>query len=249
MKKIAFFVEGQTEQLFINKILREIAGEKNIAINLLILRGGAKTSRMETVLPHNPKYANPSNPKYQALIYDCGGDNYDGAGKLKSEIVSDIVDMRESLLKQGYAEIIGLRDLYPMALTDLHKLEKGLQFKLLQGATTLPCSIIVAVREIEDWFLAECKHYTCIHTSLVLDATQIASLGFNPYTDDLTLRNSTAAADLHHIYQLVGKAYSKTKNNVERTVECLDYANLYLHVRHKIAKLNELISKIDHFLT
>jgi len=40
MKKIAFFVEGQTEQLFINKLLREIAGHKNIAVKLYQLIGG-----------------------------------------------------------------------------------------------------------------------------------------------------------------------------------------------------------------
>ena len=34
MKKIAFFVEGQTEQLFINKLLIEIAGQKNILVEL-----------------------------------------------------------------------------------------------------------------------------------------------------------------------------------------------------------------------
>ena len=43
MKRIAFFVEGQTEQLFINKLLIEIAGHKNIAINLFQLRGGSST--------------------------------------------------------------------------------------------------------------------------------------------------------------------------------------------------------------
>jgi len=32
MKKIAFFVEGQTELIFINKLLIEIAGQKNISI-------------------------------------------------------------------------------------------------------------------------------------------------------------------------------------------------------------------------
>jgi hypothetical protein len=34
MKKIAFYVEGQTEQFFINKLLIEIAGRKNIEIEL-----------------------------------------------------------------------------------------------------------------------------------------------------------------------------------------------------------------------
>ena len=45
MKKIAFFVEGQTEQVFINKLLEEIAGRKNISINIFQLRGGKPLPR------------------------------------------------------------------------------------------------------------------------------------------------------------------------------------------------------------
>lgn len=39
MKKITFFVEGQTEQLFINKLLIEIAGQKNISVELEQFQG------------------------------------------------------------------------------------------------------------------------------------------------------------------------------------------------------------------
>lgn len=251
MKKIAFFVEGQTEQFFINKLLIEIANEKIIATDLRILRGGKKIIRQESPLPNHKypisKYQNPTNPKYLALIYDCGGDNYDAEGKLNSEIISDIIDMQNSLTEQGYTEIIGLRDLYP--LTDLRKLERGLSYKLGQANNKIPSAVLVAVREIEDWFLAECNHYNCIDASLVLDETQIAGLGFNPCLDDLTLRNTAAAEDLKGVYQLVGKTYNKTKDKVERTVECLDYTNLYLNIRNNIPKLNELITKIDNFLT
>ena len=250
MKKIAFFVEGQTEQFFINRLLREVANEKTIATDLRILRGGKKTIRQESLLPANEyplsTYSNPQNPKYEALIYDCGGDNYDALGKLKSEIISDIIEMQAGLARQGYTEIIGLRDLYP--LTDLAKLERGLDL-MLSRANLIPSSVTIAVREIEDWFLAECNHYTCIDASLVLDATQLANLGFNPCIEDLTLRNTTAAEDLRSVYQLVGKTYNKTKDKVERTVECLDYAKLYIEVSCRVHKLNDLIDKINNFLT
>ena len=42
---------------------------------------------------------------------------------------------------------------------------------------------------------------------------------------------------------------NKRKNRVERTVECLDYENIYITLRNRITKLNELIAKIDNFLT
>jgi hypothetical protein len=35
VKKLAIFVEGQTEQIFVRKLLEEIAGKKNIRINIM----------------------------------------------------------------------------------------------------------------------------------------------------------------------------------------------------------------------
>jgi hypothetical protein len=245
MKKIAFYVEGQTEQFFINKLLIEIAGQKNIEIELQQFQGVGKPTK--SIYPKTT--AKPQNPQHFALIFDCMGD-----GGVKPRILQDAV----SLFNQGYSEVVGLIDLYPR--TDLAKFENELSNGTLRNGhrITQPLpndtSIVIAVREIEDWFLAEFNHYTCIDTSLVLDETQITSLGFNPCIDDLTLRGGSAASDLHSIYKLVGKAYldsqgNKPKNRVERTVECLDYANLYLEISCKVSKLNELVSKINNFLT
>ncbi|MFN7415078.1 MAG: hypothetical protein ACK5RT_14485 [Dolichospermum sp.] len=36
MKKLAIFVEGKTEQIFVNKLLREIAGTINTAVSALM---------------------------------------------------------------------------------------------------------------------------------------------------------------------------------------------------------------------
>lgn len=240
MKKVAFYVEGQTEQFFINKLLIEIAGRRNIQIELQQFQGNGKPTKV--IYPKT--LSQPQNPQHFALIFDCMGD-----GGVKTRILQDAI----SLFSQGYGEIIGLRDLYP--LPNLAKFEN----ELINGTTKngriitppLPTStsIVIAVREIEDWFLAECNHYNCIDNLLTLDQSQLSNLGFNPCSEDLTVRNTSAADDLKSVYQLVGKTYNKSKEKVERTVDCLDYANLYLSIRHKISKLNELIAKIDNFLT
>jgi hypothetical protein len=248
MKKIAFYVEGQTEQFFINKLLIEIAGQKNIQIELQQFQGVGKPTK--SIYPKTT--AQPQNPQHFALIFDCKGD-----GGVKPRILQDST----SLFNHGYSEIVGLIDFYSppnrttFTIDDLARFENELSNGTLRNGRritqALPhnTSIVIAVREVEDWFLAECNHYTGIHTSLVLDEIQIARLGFNPCVDDLTLRDTTAAKDLKSVYQLVGKTYNKTKGEVERTVECLDYANLYLGLRGRIAKLDELIDKIDNFLT
>lgn len=239
MKKIAFFVEGQTEQFFLNKLLIEIAGSKNILIKLKKFKGRGKPT--EDILPKT--LSQPSRQvNHTVLIYDCAGD-----GSVKSRILEEYRYLRTN----GYAEIVGLRDLYP--LSDLQKLTRRLKNGLvingrrIEEALPSDTSIVVAVREIEEWFLAECNHYPCIHASL--NSALVSSLDFNPCTDDLTTRRDSAAGDLHNIYQLVGKYYNKQKHNVNRTINCLDYTNLYLNVRHKIPKLNDLITKIDAFLS
>lgn len=238
---MAFYVEGQTELFFINKLLIEIAGQKNIQVELQQFQGVGKSTK--SIYPKT--VANPQNPQHFALIFDCMGD-----GGVKPRILQDAV----SLFSQGYSEVVGLLDFYPR--TDLAKFEIELSNGTLRNGrriAPLPndTSIVIAVREIEDWFLAECNHYACIDASLVLDSTQIANLGFNPCLDDLTIRNTTAAEDLRSVYKLGDKktTYNKSKDKLERTVECLDYANLYVNVCQKIPKLRELVAKIDNFLS
>lgn len=239
MKKIAFYVEGQTEQFFINSLLIEIAGIKNIQIELQQFQGKGKPTK--AVFPKTS--SQPTNPKHTALIFDCMGDE-----GVKTQILQDAA----SLFAQGYEEIIGIRDLYPQR--HIEKLENELQNGTIRNGRriTYPLpentTIIVAKREVEDWFLAEWNHYTCLNPQLVLDNDQIRDLGFNPRADDLTNRSTSAADDLKTVYQLVGEIYSKKKNRVERTVECLDYANIYLHVKDRFTQLNTLIDKIDRFL-
>ncbi len=236
MKKIAFFVEGKTEQIFINKLLIEIAGQKNIRISLGQLRGKKTDSNKEIVVEQVQFYREPQNPLFEARIYDCGNDN-----KVKSDILDNIINLSRS----GYSEIIGIRDLFPR--TDLNNLKRILQFIPPQIAPLpIPFEIIVAVNEIEAWILAECSHFIGIHKKLTTSRI-LNSLGFNPCEDDMRLR-SNPANDLNLIYQLVGRGYSKKGKQIERTVNLLDYSNLYLNIRHKMPELDELIQKIDSFL-
>jgi len=187
------------------------------------------------------------NPKHHALILDCVGD-----GGVKPRILEDY----QRLFSKGYSEIIGLLDLYPK--TDLAKFENELINGTIKNGRTitqpLPINtdIVVAVNEVESWFLSECTHFICIDKKLTISLIT-SNAGFDPCTDDMTLR-SHPAMDLHTIYQFANQSYmnskgKKRKNRVERTVECLDYTDIYIKLRDRITKLNQLISKIDRFLT
>lgn len=246
MKKIAFFVEGQTEQIFIEWLFRKIVDIKQDALSLHIVleKFTGKGKPPKSVYP---KLQNSPNPTHYILVFDCSNDE---------GVRHRILEQYPSLISSGYSKVVGLRDLHPRPISELETVENEIYNgkTLKSGKTTPPlptnAHFIIAVREIEDWFLAECNHYTCINSLLILDTTQVAGLDFHPCTDNLTLRSTAAADDLKKVYQLiVGETYNKSIDKVERTVNCLDFDNIYHNVRHKFPKLDTLISKIDNFLT
>ncbi|NJO94622.1 MAG: hypothetical protein HC820_10385 [Hydrococcus sp. RM1_1_31] len=93
--------------------------------------------------------------KYYILIYNSGSDN---------SVASDIRDQYSSLVASGYSMIVGLRDVYPISAAQKDRLERGLQYALPKGS--VPAYIVLAVMEIEAWFLAEWNHFIKVDASL-----------------------------------------------------------------------------------
>lgn len=233
MKRIAFFVEGQTEQIFINRLVKEILGTQNVNIIQKQFRGGTNIPKQEIV--RNLSFSR--NPQYEILIFDCGSDN-----RVKSEILNNIKNLRE----RGYEKIIGLRDLYPMPIDELERLEKGLRFlppKLKDDAPHF--DVIVAVHEIEAWFLAETNHLRKIDKKLTGRFIK-ERLGFDPYVIDAEEREHPAK-DLDNIYRLVGKSYTKKYNTTTRVVNRLDFNNVRNNLRYDIHPLDKLINVVETF--
>ena len=172
MNKLAVFVEGKTEQLFAEKLLLEIADRQNIHIEKCQLTGGNK-------YPRKRLYFRRLNDgrRYFAYIVDCHSD---------STVKSDIVDNYNSLIREGYSSIIGIRDVYPIERTMIRKLKQG----LISRVKTKPVTpvFILSVMEIEAWFMAEHTHFQRIHTALTIDRIK-AELTFDPSQDNMELRD------------------------------------------------------------
>jgi len=248
MKKIAIFVEGETELEFVSQFLLELAGQNNITINQYKKEGGGRNmpQRITRLLGEFPA----SNEKFQANIYVSSGDE---------PVAADIIEQSSFLMANGFERVMGLRDLkgqkpdgQPITLADLPRMELANNFVEAQ-CQPLRAKIIVAVMEIETWFLAETNHYDSIHNTLTeeLVKSNLDNLGFNPYdenTDALTQIADPVKA-LKSVYQLAGKEYSKKKGTRKRTIERLDYAKLYLHTRHRLTKLDDFITELDDFLS
>jgi hypothetical protein len=228
MKKLAVFVEGQTEQIFLERLIKEIAGDHNVHFVLKNF-GQHKIVNFRQIIQENEQ------ARYCVLLYDCQNDD---------QVKSKIRDERESLEKAGYDVIIGLRDLYPAPFSALAALKQNLRYGL--PTKGIPIHIVLAIAEVEAWFLQDVRHYSVISASL--DPTKFkGKFGFDPATD--------SAEAVHHptdllqkIYESVGEEYTKSRISVSRTVNALDIDDLVLTTDALIPQFHELVSQIDGFL-
>ncbi len=233
MKKLAIYVEGQTEQIFVSKLVKEIAGKNNIVVLLEKLHGGNKYARsITTIEAKNTK----DEEEYYVLIRDCGCDN---------KVQSDIKDNIESHSKNGFDKVIGLRDVYPFKKEELKKLitysATGIPTKFI------PFKIIFAVMEVESWFLGDENHFNVINENLTPQKIE-ASLNL-----ELTPTNienlEQPAVTLNEIYNLVGFSYDKSYETVQKVVNSLDMENMYVSIKDELKSLGLFIDEIDNFIT
>jgi len=234
-KKIACFVEGQTEQMFVEKLFQEIAGYHNISIETYKFYGHKSNRKL---LPQQFNSSKIKNAPFFVLLYDCSGD---------SHVVSDIKKQHSSLTNNGYEKIIGLRDLYPKSLDQQEEIEKGIRgfLKPLQKKG-IPVSVNLAVMEIEAWFLAEWHHFAKIDSRLSTDFI-LQECGFDLKNVDVEKRPHPTQ-DLQDIYQLIGSNYDKSEGKSQEIINYLDYEFLYLDLTHSVKQLKKLIDEINSFL-
>jgi hypothetical protein len=228
MKKIALFVEGQTEQIFSAKLIREFIGKHGYTIEKYKFIGGHKIERKPLKLTTK---STDSENEFYFIIYDCGGD-----GKVQSDIRERI----DSLQEEAFNLIIGIRDVYPE--TDLEKLRKYLYFRISSHAS-VAVKIVLAINEIESWFIAEENHYAKISSELSFETVNKIS-GIDVRSDS-TESIPHPSSILKQIYIEGGTTYNKSEKKVHRTVDALDYDNLYLAVRKRNASLNEFLTCLD----
>lgn len=233
MNKLAIFVEGQTEQIFAEKLVTEIAGAANVHIEKRKTRGSAKRERTMTLVEAR---AFDPDAEYFVQIVDCGRDE---------EVKSDIVERYDRLVEAGFQGIIGIRDVWPHKRDVIPQLRKGFRYRL----KTDPISpvFVLAIMETEAWFLAEHTHFAHIHPALTVDRIK-TELGFDPSTDDMQLRDYPSN-DLDRIYFIETLVYDKSKTNVQRTVNALDFDSVRTEIVTKFADLQTLVDSIERFLS
>jgi len=234
MKKIAIFVEGLTEELFAEKLLLELAGKQKLVIEKRVAYGGGANIPKRTVKVFQAARLAPET-RYFALIFNCKHDE---------RVASDIRDRYQSLIQAGHTQIIGIRDVYPLDRSKINTLRHQLALRI----PTKPVSVafILGILETESWFIAEHTHFQNVHHNLNFPAVCTA-LGYDPSSYDIQLRDHPAL-DLHSTYSQVGLTYHKNLTDIRRTVNALDYAEIFLTVANRFPDLQNLVNCLDSFL-
>jgi hypothetical protein len=233
LKKLAVFVEGQTEQMFVSKLIAEIAGEKKVIIEEQKATHAKSGLRQFTQIRGT---AVLKNQEYYVLIRDCGSE---------TTVQSDIRDSCEGLARASYILILGLRDVYPKLALEIPLLERGMKYGI--PTKFMPIKIILAVMEIEAWFLAEDTHFVRVHPALTHDVV-VAGLAFDPCQVDVETRYHPSE-DLDRAYAIAGLRYSKKRSIVQRTIDALDYAEMYFTLPGRVKNLKSFIDELDRFFT
>ncbi len=232
MKKIAIFVEGKTERVFVEKLIRLMIDEKKLKITVFQAQGGDKTPRRIHLV-----YQTLDDEAHEFHIQIVESMNDD-------RVASDVRDRYESLVSAGFSAIIGIRDVYPeCAAAQIPLLRRALRFRI----KTVPVNpvFVLGVMEVEAWFLAEHNHFPRIHPAITC-ARISATLGFDPGRDDMRTR-PCPHEDLHNIYQLEGLAYRKTGKQIQRTVDLLNYEYVYCAMIDRFEDLKLMVETLERF--
>ena len=178
MRRLAIFVEGRTEQVFVERLIIEIAEDKNIEIKLVrgVGPSNKRTYRYITATSLN------SADEFFVIIYNSGGDR---------SVNADIKDQYKSLAKAGYNGIIGLKDVYPESRSDIPILLYYFGYKV--PTTPIKPIYILSIMEIEAWFISEHHHFPKVDPALTCAFIEERT-SYDPSTDDPQLLEHPAAA-------------------------------------------------------
>lgn len=229
MDKYAFFVEGYTEALFVENVLKILVGQNNLSYELQSVRGGSSCPiRIIKV-----RELTSENDKFFFLIRDCGGE---------TNVKSYLLEQRESLIRAGYKKLCGIRDVYPnFARTDIPRLNRLLLYRVPQ--TPISIKFILSIMEMESWMIAEWTFFQRYNSNLTLSLVN-SKCGIDVSSDNTELIDEPANK-VNGIFTTIGQSYQKGCSEI---VNLLDFDEICLNTRNRIPSLEELCAEIESYL-
>lgn len=212
MKKIAVFVEGQTELIFVREMLLKCYAYQNVRIECYTLFSDGKFNSTDYSFP------NKDAAVYYQII-NIGNDK---------KVLSSMLNREEYMFSanQAFDKIIGLRDMYSKEYReatngtgiDLSVNQKFIETyqKTIEERAQHPdrISFHFAIMETEAWFLAMDDLPARLDDQLTVAEIQ-RKLDINLSKIDPETTVYKPAELLHSIFALAGKSYTKKKAEVD----------------------------------
>ncbi|CAN5858607.1 hypothetical protein BH11BAC7_BH11BAC7_07680 [soil metagenome] len=238
MRKIAVFVEGHTELIFVREyLLKRFEYVVNIECRTLFSDNSFKSAEFDS--------SNPSSDKFFQII-NVGNDN---------AVISRMLRREEYLWNQGFHAIICLRDMYSQNYRDFtNAIDCTIIKRFIEGVTVTlesakqPGNIdfIFAIMEAEAWFLGSIHLFAYKDARLTSQFIQ-ESLGVDFTLIDPEKEIYHPAKTVDDIYQLVSLRYDKHKKDIERIASSYssqDFVDLY--TSSKCNSFNMFVDCINH---
>jgi hypothetical protein len=187
LKKVAIFVEGLSELILVQRLLL-IIGESSVSYKTFELHcNDLRKPESDSLAMYD--YKNPS-ANIEFLIIKANNDE---------KVVSAIKERAEGLIKQGYMNILGLRDMYSerYAKTSKGFINNQTTDDFIKGVNSIiqdmdchdKIKIFFAIMEVEAWFLSTWEifekidsslTYSCIKTKLKFDSKLDPRIYYRP---------------------------------------------------------------------
>lgn len=229
MNKYAFFVEGQTERIFLEKFIAEYftfpaavsESKKIVGDNIVSIRINSHSK----------------NTGLYFLIYDVGNDE-----RVATQMIEKVRNMVET---QNYKMIFGLRDLYPNPRNKKSEIVKQINNEFEKTGFMNNLKIVIAVMEIESWFLSDCDVFSKINNVLTTDNI-FAQLELN-LQDSNPEDFDKPSNIIDKILRLIGDRYEKTESDSYKIISRLDFCKLCLdeNVLTKVHSLKYLLDSLN----
>ncbi len=211
MRKVAIFVEGQTEQIFTRHVLLKILDSSKLRIEFRKFIGNVLHKAL-------PDHAN-AHAKVYFLVIDAGNDE---------KVLTHIKERERGLFENGFERVIGLRDMYSgeydkesegkISNNVTRKFVEAHRSAIQKMSTPSKVEIYFAIMEIEAWFLGMHKVFARINRRL--DVGHIKKeLGYDLSRINPQTKFFRPTVEVDRIFRLVRLRYSKKKSRVERLVQ------------------------------
>lgn len=231
MKKISIFVEGQTERIFVEKLLSEYFTSGKLKTISCKLIGERLTKILEL--------GNNINPEFYVLIFDVGGGE---------RAVSVMLERADAMINsQGYNFLFALRDLNPELIANKNALIDKIERLFANYTFKDRMRFILAIKEIEAWFLGDYNLFSRINPSLTPQYIQ-SQTGYNLVNDNPEDYDRPAQI-IDDISQLIGQRYKKKAKDAYRITHRIDYSFLCVDALARVRSFAYFLKCIDESIS